>query len=285
MANISGMESPYQQLVHHIKALKRAVVAFSGGVDSSLLAYIAHEALCGKPDGPDGKAGDLLAITIKTPYIPDWEIDEAQLFAQKYNINHEIIELEIPAQIIQNPPDRCYLCKKEIFTAILNHAQKIGINTIIEGSNKDDVNDYRPGMRALKELNIASPLLELGITKKTLRELSRELGLPTWNKPAYACLLSRIPYHTKITAGELQRIAKAEVVLRELNISGSRVRSHGDIARIEVPVTSFADLLKNDVRTRLIEKIKHCGYLYVTLDLEGYQTGSLNKTLRIENHE
>lgn len=277
----SDMESLYQQLVLHIKELKRAAVAFSGGVDSSLLAYIAHEALCGKPDGPDGKAGDLHAITIKTPYIPDWEIDEAQLFAQKYHINLEIIELEIPPQIIQNPPDRCYLCKKEIFTAIRNHAQKLGINTIIEGSNKDDVNDYRPGMRALKELNIASPLLELGISKKSLRALSRELGLPTWDKPAYACLLSRIPYHTEITAEGLERIAKAEIVLRELNISGSRVRSHGDIARIEVPVTSFADLLKNDVRTLLIEKIKHCGYLYVTLDLEGYQTGSLNKTLGI----
>lgn len=285
MAKISDTESPYQQLVHHIKALKRAVVAFSGGVDSSLLAYIAHQALCGKPDGPDGEAGDLLAITIKTPYIPDWEIEEAQLFAQKYHIDHKIIELEIPAQIIQNPPDRCYLCKKEIFTAIRNQAHKLGIDNIIEGSNKDDVNDYRPGMRALKELHIASPLLELGITKKTLRELSRELGLPTWDKPAYACLLSRLPYHTEITAEELERIAEAELVLRELNIRGSRVRSHGDIARIEVPVTSFADLLKNDVRTRLIEKIKHCGYLYVTLDLEGYQTGSLNKTLRVENHE
>ncbi len=285
MAKISNMESLYQQLVHHIKTMKRAVVAFSGGVDSSLLAYITHEALCGKPDGPDGNAGDMLAITIKTPYIPDWEIDEAQLFAQKYNINHEIIELEIPPQIIQNPLDRCYLCKKEIFSAILNRAQKIGINTIIEGSNKDDLNDYRPGMRALKELNIASPLLELGITKKTLRELSREIGLPTWDKPAYACLLSRIPYHTKITAEELERIAKAEIVLRELNISGSRVRSHGDIARIEVPVSSFAGLLRNDVRTRLVEKIKQCGYLYVTLDLEGYQTGSLNKTLEIGNHE
>jgi uncharacterized protein len=284
MANTSDIESPYQQLVHHIKALKRAVVAFSGGVDSSLLAYIAHEVLCSKPDGKPGDR-DLVAITIKTPYIPDWELEEAQLFAKKYNIIHEIIELEIPAQIIQNPPDRCYLCKKEIFTAILNHAKKIGIDTIIEGSNKDDVNDYRPGMRALKELNIASPLLELGITKKTLRELSRELGLPTWDKPAYACLLSRIPYHTEITAGELERIAKAEMVLRELNISSSRVRSHGDIARIEVPVTSFADLLKNDVRTRLIEKIKFCGYLYVTLDLEGYQTGSLNKILGIGNHE
>lgn len=285
MAKISDMDSLYQQLIHHIKAMKRAVVAFSGGVDSSLLAYIANEALCGKPDEPDGKAGNLVAITIKTPYIPDWEIDEAQLFAQKYNINHEIIELEIPAQIIQNPQDRCYLCKKEIFTAIRNHAEKLGIKTILDGSNKDDVNDYRPGMRALKELNIRSPLLELGITKKTLRELSRELGLQTWDKPAYACLLSRIPYHTEITPEELERIAQAEMVLRKLNISGSRVRSHGDIARIEVPVTGFADLLKNGVRTHLVENIKNCGYLYVTLDLEGYQTGSLNKSLGIDNHE
>jgi uncharacterized protein len=276
---ISNVESPYQQLIRLIKTIKRAAVAFSGGVDSSLLAYVAHEALCGEPDG---KPGNMVAITIKTPYIPDWEIEEAQLFALKFNIAHEIIELQIPAQITQNPPDRCYLCKKEIFTAIRNYAQKIGIDTIIEGSNKDDLNDYRPGLQALKELHIASPLLQLGITKNTIRELSREIGLPTWDKPAYACLLSRIPYHTEITAGELERIGKAEMVLRELNISGSRVRSHGDIARIEVPVTSFADLLKNDVRTHLIEKIKNCGYLYVTLDLEGYRTGSLNKTLGIK---
>jgi uncharacterized protein len=276
--DISNVKSSYYQLIWHIKTIKRAVVAFSGGVDSSLLAYVAHEALCSEPDG---KPGNMVAITIKTPYIPDWELEEAQLFALKFNIAHEIIELKIPAQITQNPPDRCYLCKKEIFTAIRNHAHKIGIDTILEGSNKDDLNDYRPGLQALKELHIASPLLQLGITKDTIRELSREIGLPTWDKPAYACLLSRIPYHTEITAGELERIGKAEMVLRELNITGSRVRSHGDIARIEVPVTNFADLLKNDVRTHLIEKIQSCGYLYVTLDLEGYRTGSLNKTLSI----
>ncbi len=249
-------------------------MAFSGGVDSSLLAYVAHEAL----------DNNMVAITIKTPYIPEWEIEEAKLFTKKHGIAHEIIELPLPSSISHNPPDRCYLCKKTIFKRIITQAQKIGINTIIEGSNKDDLKDYRPGMRALRELNIVSPLLELGITKETIRSLSREVALTTWDKPAYACLLSRIPYHTQITVTELERIAQAEMVLRDLNIFGSRVRSHGDIARIEVPIASFAVLLKTDVRKQLVEKMKACGYIYVTLDLEGYQTGSLNKTLTIDAH-
>ena len=273
--NVSDMKkSTYQQLLQHIKEMKHAAVAFSGGVDSSLLAYVTRDAL----------GHDMVAITVRTPYIPDWEIKEARLFAKKYNIAHEIIELAIPADIIHNPPNRCYLCKKEIFKAIQTRAKKLGINTIIEGSNKDDLSDYRPGMQALRELNIASPLLQLDIDKETIRAISREVALTTWDKPAYACLLSRIPYHTEITATELERIAKAEMALRELNIYGARVRSHGDIARIEMPKAGFADLLKTDVRTRLVEKIKACGYVYVTLDLEGYQMGSLNKTLTIDNH-
>lgn len=246
-----------------------AVVAFSGGVDSSLLAYIAHQAL----------GADMVAITIDTPYIPDWEIDAARLFAEKHNITHEFMQLPIPTNILHNPPDRCYLCKKELFSSLQRRAKKLGIETIIEGSNVDDLGDYRPGMRALGELNIFSPLLELGMSKDTIRSLSRELGLATWKKPASACLLSRIPYHTVITTAELERIAGAEAILRQLNISGARVRSHGDIARIEVPIARFADLLQTDLRRRLIENIKVCGYTYVTLDLEGYQTGSLNKTL------
>ncbi len=256
--------------------MKNAVVAFSGGVDSSLLTYAAHEALGNK----------MVAITVKTPYIPDWEIEEAAVFAKRYGIVHIIIKLPLPDVIFNNPPDRCYHCKKEIFKAIQKHAKKLGLSNIIEGSNMDDLGDYRPGMRALRELNIHSPLLQLGITKATIRGLSSELGLTTWDKPAYACLLSRIPYNTEITATELGRISKAERILRRLDIAGSRVRSHGDIARIEVPVENFATLLETEVRKQLIEEIKACGYLYVTLDLEGYQTGSLNKTLTIDNqHE
>lgn len=264
----------YQQLFQHLKEIQKAVVAFSGGVDSSLLAYVAHKAI----------GRNMLAITVNTPYIPKWEIEEACLFAKEYNITHKVIPLAIPANISQNPPDRCYLCKKEVFNAIQAQAKKIGISTIIEGSNIDDLEDYRPGMRALKELNIASPLLQLGLTKKAIRALSRELGLATWDKPAYACLLSRLPYHTEITATELERIARAETVLRELNIIGSRVRSHGDIARIEVPTSSFGSLLQGDLRKQLIVKLQACGYLYVTLDLEGYQMGSLNKTLAVDRH-
>jgi uncharacterized protein len=268
----------HQQLLHYIKGLKHVVVAFSGGVDSSLLAYVAHEALGGK------SGSNMVAITVNTPYIPAWEIDEARLFADRYGIAHEVLSLPTPTDITGNPPDRCYLCKKAIFKAIQGRAKRLGPSTVIEGSNKDDLNDYRPGMRALKELNVASPLLRLGMTKKTIRSLSRELGLATWNKPAYACLLSRIPYHTEITARELERVACAETALRELNLSGARVRSHGDIARIEVPVASFAGLLDTGLRIRLIGKIKACGYLYVTLDLEGYQMGSLNKTLAMDVH-
>ncbi len=270
------MKNPlYQQLLQQIKAMDHAAVAFSGGVDSSLLTYIAHQAL----------GNDMVAITIDTPYIPDWEIEATRLFATKHSIAHEILQMPIPVNIRHNPPDRCYLCKRELFSALRRRAKKIGIDTIIEGSNIDDLSDYRPGMRALRELNIASPMLELGMTKDIIRSLSRELGLATWKKPASACLLSRIPYHTAITPAELERIAGAETVLRELNISGSRVRSHGDIARIEAPIESFADLLRtDDLRRQLIEKIKGCGYTYVTLDLEGYQTGSLNKTLSIINN-
>ena len=267
----------YWHLFQHIKEMRHVAVAFSGGVDSSLLTFIAHQAL----------GNNMVAVTIQTPYIPAWEIEEARLFTRIHGINHKIIAMAMPMEIVGNPPDRCYLCKKELFATLQRYVHEIGPHTIIEGSNKDDLDDYRPGMRALQELNIASPLLEMNITKETIRMLSRERGLDTWNKPACACLLSRIPYRTEITAKELDRITKAELVLRALKISGSRVRSHGDIARIEVPAASLADfmgLLQSDTRKKLVEKIQACGYLYVTLDLAGYQTGSLNKTLTVDDH-
>lgn len=266
--------SLFQQLLESLGQMKQVVVAFSGGVDSSLLAYSAHRALGAR----------MVALTIDTPYIPDWEIKEAIDFAETHHLPHEVIQLQIPANISNNPPDRCYLCKKQLFQVIKRRAKELGTATIIEGSNQDDLSDYRPGMRALKELEIISPMLELGLTKEDIRTISRNEGLSTWDKPAYACLLSRIPYHTPITNSELERIAKAEKVLRKLALPGSRVRSHGDIARIEVAVSDFEDVVKNDLRKQLVEKIKRCGYTYVALDLEGYQTGSLNKTLTPDKH-
>ena len=259
----------YQDLLGYLQNLESAVVAFSGGVDSSLLVYAAHQVMADK----------VIAVTVRTPYIPEWEIEEAMSFVKKYSISHVILDLSTPDDILHNPPDRCYLCKKNLFAAVREEAGKHGIKTIIEGSNKDDLKDYRPGLRALEELQIISPFLENDITKKQIRELSRNLGLAVWNKPSNACLLSRLPYDTEITDFELDRIARADQVLREMHLFGSRVRSHGDIARVEIAVEQFADVIATDMRTRLVEKLKSCGYLYVALDLEGYKTGSMNKNI------
>jgi pyridinium-3,5-biscarboxylic acid mononucleotide sulfurtransferase len=264
----------HQKLINYIKNARHVVVAFSGGVDSALLTYLVHKEL----------GDNMMAITVKTPYTPAWEIEDALQFANEYGIHHKVIHLPIPSNIMQNPPDRCYLCKSEVFKKILNSAKEHGICTVFDGSNKDDLSDYRPGIRALKELNVESPMLQLGISKTEIRDLSRKLLLKTWDKPSCACLLSRIPYHTKITIAELDRISQAEQILRELKIYGSRVRSQGDIARIEVPIERLADIVSPGLRIQLVQKIRKLGYIHVVVDLEGYQSGSLNKTLNIEKH-
>ncbi|MGL1931489.1 MAG: ATP-dependent sacrificial sulfur transferase LarE [Desulfotalea sp.] len=266
------MYEAQQKLIKHLKTANSLIVAFSGGVDSCLLAYLANQVLQKK----------MLAITIRTPYTPPWEIDDAIFFAKKYNIPHEILELPIPEIILNNPNDRCYLCKKELFINIINRAKELDITMVIDGSNHDDLNDYRPGIKALKELEIKSPMLELGITKKQIREISKELGLNSWDKPASACLLSRLPYGTRITKEELQRIAASELFLKSLGINGARVRSHGEIARIEVTEQTFTTILTETVRKKISQKLKSFGYTFVAIDLDNFVSGSMNRSIKTE---
>ncbi len=261
--------SNYKALIGYLKEKQNIAIAFSGGVDSTFLLAAAKEALGDK----------VLAITVKTDYIPEFEIEDAKAFVSSMNISHKIINLPVPKEVIQNPPDRCYLCKTKIFTAIKEVATAEGISFIADGSNKDDLKDYRPGMKALRELNVISPLLECGITKEEIRQYSQDLGLPTWDKPALACLLTRIPYNTTVDIETLKRIEHAENYIRSEGLAHVRVRDHGNIARIETSLDEMRRLLLTGIHDKIVRNLKNIGYEFITLDLEGYRTGSFNEKL------
>lgn len=263
------VRNKYVKLLDDIKKYESAVVAFSGGTDSTFLLKACKEALGEK----------VMAVTIEAPYIMQWEIEEAKELAKEIGICHEFIKVDLLSDIKFNPKDRCYLCKKSIFQKITEFADKNGYNKVFDGTNIDDTKDYRPGIKALRELNVVSPLLESGFTKEEVRLMSKALNLETWDKPAFACLLSRIPYENEITKEELERIEKSEKYIMGLGFKTVRVRSHGNIARIEVYERDLIKILKVDLLKEISNKLKGFGYNYVTLDMDGYRMGSQNETI------
>ncbi len=259
-------------LKNNIKSLQSVAVAFSGGVDSSFLLKVAAEVL--------GK--EVVAITAQSSTYPERELKEAISFAESYSIRQRIIvseELEVEG-FSDNPVNRCYLCKNELFEKIEAIAREEGMKYILEGSNYDDLGDYRPGLQAVSEHGVLSPLREAMLTKDEIRLLSKEMGLKTWNKQAFACLSSRFPYGEKITNERLRMIDRAEQLLLDMGFTQVRVRFHKDIARIEVSQEQFSKMLDTNVRDRIYSEFKEIGFMYTALDLKGYRTGSLNEGLK-----
>lgn len=264
-------EQKYRRLVELLRQTGGALVAFSGGVDSTLLLAAAREALGRRT----------LAATGRSAIVPEREHEAALQLARQLGVDVQVLEtteMQDPG-FRQNPPQRCLLCKRRLFTALKQLAREHGLETVVEGSNADDLNDYRPGMTAGRELDVRAPLAELGLTKAEIRRLARARGLPVWNKPSMACLASRIPYGSEITETRLRRIERAEEAVRSLGFGQVRVRDHGAVARVEVEPDELPRLLAPPVRDEVVVALKEAGYRYVSVDLEGYRTGAMNESL------
>lgn len=268
------LDEKLELLKDMIRKKGSAAVAFSGGVDSTFLIRVAKEVLGDK----------LIAVTATSSTYPERELNEAIKYAKDFGVKHIIIsseELDIEG-FASNPKNRCYYCKKELFTKVKEVALENGVEYVFDGSNLDDNGDYRPGMQAAKELLVVSPLKEAGLTKKDIRDLSKEYGLATWNKPAFACLSSRFPYGNKITLPKLKMIDKAEQFLLDMGIKQVRVRHHGEIARIEVAPEEREKFFNIEFMDKISSKFKEIGFIYTTLDIAGYRTGSMNEVLKEE---
>ncbi len=266
-----AVDEKIQDLARILSEMGSVLVAFSGGCDSTLLLKVAHDTLGDKA----------AALTASSPTYPDGELKQAGLLAKEIGVRHITLdsnELEIP-QFSDNTPKRCYFCKTELFKLCVKEARKLGLACVADAGNMDDLNDYRPGRDAAKELGIRSPLIEAGLDKSDVREASRRLGLRTWDKPAMACLASRFPYGTEITQEKLSRVARCEEQLGALGFRVLRVRYHDETARIELGREEMSRFGDEDMRDRVVALFRREGFVYVTLDLAGYRTGSLNETL------
>jgi pyridinium-3,5-biscarboxylic acid mononucleotide sulfurtransferase len=268
------LEVKLYKLKEHLKSLGSVAIAYSGGVDSTFLLKIAYDVLGDKA----------IAVTARSSTYPEREFNEAKAYIEKLGARHIVIvseELEIEG-FSKNPTNRCYFCKKELFTKVREVADQYGINAVLDGSNLDDTGDYRPGMQAARELKVVSPLKEAGMTKKDIRDLSKQLGVPTWNKQAFACLSSRFPYGNEITVSKLKMVDQAEQFLMDLGFRQLRVRHHGEIARIEVNAEDRVRFFNIELMDKVVEEFKSIGFKYVTLDLQGYRTGSMNEVLNLK---
>ena len=269
--SINSVQQKKEKLINNLKQFDSLLVAFSGGVDSTFLLAVAHDTLKDR----------VTAVTASSATYPFREQRESVEFVKKHGIKHIIIhsnEVNLP-EFSSNTPDRCYHCKKHLSLELKKISEKMKIKPIALAVNSDDLSDYRPGIRAAKEMGLINPLVDAQLSKKDIRILSKEMKLSTWNKPAMACLASRIPYGEKVTADKLKMIEEAEDFLIENGFWQCRVRHHGSTARIEVKNTEISKITENDLRVRITDKFKQIGFLHVSLDLEGYTTGSLNRIL------
>ncbi|MBA7690845.1 Pyridinium-3,5-bisthiocarboxylic acid mononucleotide synthase [subsurface metagenome] len=268
---IQATLSKFENLKNLLGEMGKVLVAFSGGVDSSFLLKVAVDVL----------GENVLAVIASSETYPEKERDEAVKLAKRLNVRHKVIqtkELENP-DFAHNPPERCYFCKMELFSKLKDIAESEGIPYVLDGSNFEDTSDFRPGAKAAEELGVRSPLKEVGLVKQEIRQLSKYVDLPTWNKPSLACLSSRFPYFTEIESESLKQVAQAEEFLKGLGFNQVRVRHHGQIARVEIEPQEFSKIVEKATKEKIINAFKKFGFIYIALDLAGFRSGSMNEPL------